>query len=152
MCICEFANINKEVKTQIIVGCLSQRLRRKALRDNPNLKVLLTYARAQEGSEAQATAVGKGVSSINAVKNEQRDTKISETHGKDQQSRFKHSSNIGNHKTTRLSTQQCRNCSRICGKCCHFAKVCKSKPKRQEIRQVVQTSTEEEPHTPLPRI
>ena len=107
---CEFANIDKEVKTQIIVGCLSQRLRRQALRDNRNLKDLLTYARAQERSEAQATAVEKGVSSINAVKNEQRDTKISKTHGKYQQSRFKHSSNIGNHKITRSSTQQCRNC------------------------------------------
>ena len=124
---------------------MSQRLRRQALRDNPNLKDLLTYARAVE----------KGVSSINAVKNEQRDTKISKTHGKYQQSRFKHSSNIGNHKTTRSSTHQCRNCGgifphtgdclakgkecRTCGKSGHFAKVCRSKPNRQDIRQVVPT-------------
>ena len=35
---------------------------------------------------------------------------------------------------------------RACGKSGHFAKVCRSKPKRQDIRQVVRTSTEEEPH------
>ncbi|CAB4019571.1 Hypothetical predicted protein [Paramuricea clavata] len=61
------------------------RLRRQALRDNPNFKDLLTYARAQKRSEAQATAVENGVLSINAVKNEQRDTKISKTHAKYQQ-------------------------------------------------------------------
>ena len=37
-------------------------LRRQALRDNPNLKDLLAYARAQDRSEAQATSVEKGVS------------------------------------------------------------------------------------------
>ena len=42
---CDFNNIDKEVKTQIIIGCSSQRLRRRALRDNPSLKDLLLVGR-----------------------------------------------------------------------------------------------------------
>ena len=156
---CEFANDDKEIKAQIIIGCSSQRLRRQALRDNPSLKDLLTNARAQERSEAQATAVEKGASPINAVKNEPRDTRNNKTHGKHRESKLKHPSNTGTYKTTQPSTQQCRNCGgifphigecpakgkecRACGKSGHFAKVCRSKTKRQEIRQVGQTPTVE---------
>ena len=32
---CEFADVDKEIKSQIILSCLSQRLRRKALRAQP---------------------------------------------------------------------------------------------------------------------
>ena len=117
---CEFANIDKEVKAQIIIGCSSQQLRRQALRDNPSMKDLLTIVRAQERSEAQATAVEKGASPINAVKNEPRDTRNNKTHGKHRESKLKHPSNTGTYKTTRPSTP--------------FAKVCRSKTKRQEIR------------------
>ena len=134
-------------------------LRRQALCDNPSLKDLLINARAQERSEAQATAVEKGASPINAVKNEPRHTRNNKTHGKHRESKLKHPSNTGTYKTTRPSTQQCRNCGgifphigecpakgkecRACGKSGHFAKVCRSKTKRQEIRQAGQTPTVE---------
>ena len=46
---CEFADVNKEIKSQIILSCSSQRLRRKALRDtNLTLETLLSEARALE--------------------------------------------------------------------------------------------------------
>ena len=143
---CEFANIDNE--------------------DNPSLKDLLTNARAQERSEAQATAVEKGPSQINAVRNEHRDvTKSNKTvrrQQQQQQPRFKHPNNTENHKTHRSSTQQCRNCGgifphigecpakrkecRACGKCGHFSKVCRSKFKRHKIHQVAHLPTDEEPH------
>ena len=159
---CEFADIDKEVKAQIIIGCLSQRLRRQALRDKPSLKDLLTNARAQERSEAQATAVEKGVSPINSVKSEPRDTRKSTTDGKHRESKFKHPNNTKNYKTTQPSTQQCRNCGgifphngdcpakgkecRACRKSGHFSNVCRSKPKREEIRRVAPKPTDEEPN------
>ena len=53
---CEFTDVDKEIKSQIIQSCTSQRLRRKVLRDSTmTLKALLAEARALEVSEQQAT-------------------------------------------------------------------------------------------------
>jgi len=52
---CEFTENDREVKSQIIQGCQSTRLRRKALREDLNLETLLSSARALEISEKQAT-------------------------------------------------------------------------------------------------
>ena len=55
---CEFTDVDKEVKSQIIQSCTSQRLRRKALRDSTmTLEALLAEARALEFSEQQATDI-----------------------------------------------------------------------------------------------
>ena len=52
---CEFADLDKEIKSQIIFSCSSQRLRRKALRDTTlTLETRLNEARALEISETQA--------------------------------------------------------------------------------------------------
>ena len=50
---CEFADTDKEIKSQIILSCSSQRLRRKAL----TLQALLDEARALEVSEKQAVDI-----------------------------------------------------------------------------------------------
>ncbi|KAL3866560.1 hypothetical protein ACJMK2_043849, partial [Sinanodonta woodiana] len=49
----------KEIKSQIIQGCLSTRLRRRALREEMDLTHLLTLARAMELSDKQATEIEK---------------------------------------------------------------------------------------------
>ncbi|KAK3716437.1 hypothetical protein QZH41_016846, partial [Actinostola sp. cb2023] len=55
---CEFTDVDKEVKSQIIQSCSSQRLRRKALKDSRmNLQALLDEARALEISETQAKEI-----------------------------------------------------------------------------------------------
>ena len=52
---CEFLDNDKEIKSQTILSCSSQRLRRKALRDKTmTLETLLNEARAIEISEKQA--------------------------------------------------------------------------------------------------
>ena len=46
---CEFANVNKEIKSQIIQCCASQRLRRKELKtQDMSLEALLDEGRALE--------------------------------------------------------------------------------------------------------
>ena len=64
---CNFGDIDREVKSQITIGCSSQRLRRRAFRDDPNLKDLLAAGEAQEGSEIQAAPVEKGGTSVNTT-------------------------------------------------------------------------------------
>ena len=45
---CEFANEDEEIKSHIVVSCSSSRLRRRALREDINLKDLLAYGRGLE--------------------------------------------------------------------------------------------------------
>ena len=55
---CEFTDVDKEIKSQIIQSCSSQRLRRKALKDAAmTLQSLLDEARALEVSEKQAIEI-----------------------------------------------------------------------------------------------
>ena len=54
---CEFDSNDKEIKSQIIQGCASTRLRRKALRDDMTLDTLIKEARALELSEKHASQI-----------------------------------------------------------------------------------------------
>lgn len=71
---CEFHNTDNEILSQIVQGCTSARLRRKALRDNFTLEQILDEARALELAETRASFIeDKGhstaQSSVNAVTN-----------------------------------------------------------------------------------
>lgn len=64
---CEFNDVDKEIKSQIIQSCTLQRLRQKTLRDSTvTLEALLAKARALEVSEQQATDI-ESPGSANAV-------------------------------------------------------------------------------------
>ncbi|CAC5368523.1 unnamed protein product [Mytilus coruscus] len=66
---CEFTETSKEVKSQIIQGCHSTRLKRKALREYTTLGGLISSARALELSEKQATEIEQSdKQSANAVR------------------------------------------------------------------------------------
>jgi hypothetical protein len=52
--LCEFHDKDSEILSQILQGCTSARLRRKALKENYNLKQVLDEARADELSEVRA--------------------------------------------------------------------------------------------------
>ena len=56
---CEFAAKDAEVKSQIVRGCTSTRLRRRALRENLTLTQLLDMARSLELAETQASWMEK---------------------------------------------------------------------------------------------
>ena len=51
---CEFTDKNTEIKSQMIQGCLSQKLRTKCLEEDKNLADLLTVARTMEIAQKQA--------------------------------------------------------------------------------------------------
>ena len=51
---CDFGNSEREIKSQILVGCSSARLRRRALREDMTLTDLLKHARSLEITELQA--------------------------------------------------------------------------------------------------
>ncbi len=46
--ICEFSSIENEIKIQLVEGCLSSRVRRKAIQDDFSLANILAYARSLE--------------------------------------------------------------------------------------------------------
>ena len=52
---CKFASVDNEFKSQIIQGCFSSRLRRRAIREEIDLDKLLASAQALELSEKQAS-------------------------------------------------------------------------------------------------
>ena len=65
---CEFDDVDKEIKSQIILSCSSQRYRRKALRDTTmTLETLLNEARDLEISETQAKDIESSGNVANAV-------------------------------------------------------------------------------------
>ena len=65
---CEFADIDREIKAQLIQCCSSTRLRRRALREpGTSLNDLLEYGRALELSEQQAAGMEESAVSVNAV-------------------------------------------------------------------------------------
>ena len=57
---CEFDNIEKEIKSQIIQSCLSNKVRRKALRDSDvTLQQILDFARAMDATDSHMTEIEK---------------------------------------------------------------------------------------------
>lgn len=69
---CNFHDTDREILSQILQGCSSSRVRRKALKDDMTLANVLAEARATELSDARAAeieqACSSDASSVNAVK------------------------------------------------------------------------------------
>jgi hypothetical protein len=66
---CEFADMDREIKTQVVPTCTSQQLRRKALRTEMTLQQLLDQGRAFELSHQQAREMeNNNTESVNQMK------------------------------------------------------------------------------------
>ena len=62
---CEFTNIDAEIKSQMIQGCLSTRLRRKALIDRTlTLDAIVVLGRSTELAEGQAKNIEQELKSL----------------------------------------------------------------------------------------
>ena len=78
---CEFGENDREAKSQIIQGCSSTRLRRRALREDMNLDDLLKLARSMESADRQANEIEKSdraTEEINASRKHQNGRKHTE--------------------------------------------------------------------------
>ena len=64
---CEFADNDKEIKSQIIQGCSSTRLRREGLREELSLDDLIKTSRALELSESQASQIENNTAETNVI-------------------------------------------------------------------------------------
>ena len=129
---CEFHNKDDEIKSQIIRGCLSTRLRRRALRQETTLKELLDHARAAELAEVQASSIEKSGTS----------TSTSESVNK-----VIHNKNVRKPKQSNDKSKDCYFCGgsyphsgscparnkkcNYCKKTGHFEKCCHSKSRDQ---------------------
>ena len=144
---CEFTNVDREIKSQIIQHCIWTKLRRKALSDsNISLSDLLHFGKTMEITDSQAAALEnedkRGVNSVGG-RWHSRDKGDSISNGRDKrngtQRRQDHVKSRGN------SESKCRNCNgqyphqggktscpaygkecRKCGKKNHFQAVCRS--------------------------
>ena len=155
---CEFAEVEKEIKAQIIQGCTSSRLRKRALRDDKlTLTQLLDTARVLELSDKQAQEI-EGEQSANFVSRNHH-ASGSKSKSKFQQNPNQNRQQSSNTKSTSAATnhtgskkcywcgaqphhprnkcpakdKQCKSCSKLG----HFSSVCRSKPdSRSSVRQV----------------
>ena len=147
---CDFANIDKEIKSAIIQNCSSKRLRRFALLDSEvTLAKILAKGRAFELSESPATGIENALESTsisNAVAEAVRpNTMTPNNNNHDQQQ-------TSSHRQDFHAPPQCQNCGGPwphsnniypakgksclnCGKPNHFAKVCRSARKAGVGRQ-----------------
>ena len=138
---CEFHDKDAKVKSQIISGCSSKRVRRKALREaNLTLQELLDFGRSLEISEGQATGIENATTSmsdlqVNKVKfrpKGQRDSTKTRRH-----TRVKTCFNCGGsypHMQGKSCPARCKLC-RVCQKPNHFERVCRSKvPGRVRVK------------------
>ena len=165
---CDFTDKDGEIKSQIIQGCYSHRLRTKCLEDDKELTNLLTMARTMEIANKQANSMTKDRTNDNSSMDNSVD-KI----------RFKNSGNMPSRRQTykppRRSTppsnvkpqQKCRNCGgnfphatkcpalglecHYCHKKNHLISVCRKKQRnsksQQRLREIAESGDESESDT-----
>lgn len=166
---CEFNDVNKEILSQIIQHCRSNRLRRRALRElDMTLQNLMDVGRAMEVAELQAQTMEeqceRSVNVMNKPKINSKHRRAGKPKGQ-----FKGKASAAANSTCRncggpyphatecpAKGKQCRNCKKLN----HFERVCKSKkseggkgshsstPKTNIVRELAvdhdQSSTDDE--------
>ena len=144
---CEFTNLDRELKRQILQGRTSNRLRRRGLRDDLSLQDLLQQARTLELADARASEMERA-ENANAVQHREKTQK--------RNSSSKQTKKCGWCGGQRHKREQCPAQGKIClncGKENHFANACRApkeaskgdKPRRRpqkphKVRQVEEQS------------
>ena len=171
---CEFTEVQREIKSQIISGCLSQKLRRKGLSEPSwNMEKLLEVGKALELSEIQALDIERCTESVSAVQerprprpNQGRARPIAEAQRETQRNRkcYACNGNFPHSGKCPAIGQECENCGYIghfalskrcpatgkvckqCNKMNHFMRKCRSVQvkKSDNVRTVASSHEEQE--------
>ena len=151
---CDFHDKDREIKDQIVQKCFSERLRRKALREDLTLSNLLKAARAMEIADVQAKAMENP--SVLKVSQQFKSSKERpghlETSGKTEQdeqreSRKKECFNCGGmwpHPSGRKSCPAWGVDCRKCGKKNHYARKCRATKAVRKIGNLSESEEEDE--------
>lgn len=132
---CDFSDKNAEIKSQIIQGCISNKLRRRALQEKQTLESILDIARSMELTEIQATGIEKSFTdnlSLNSIQNRDKqhryDKARQKQHGNKQKSTqcYMCGNEYPHAKKCPAEGQTCN----FCGKQNHFSVVCKSRKQK----------------------
>ena len=132
---CQFHDTAREIKDQVVQKCTSDRLRRKALREDLSLDNLLKAARAMELADHQAMAM-EGESEVLKVRQHEPVVKSENQEQSKQKVVDKKCYSCGGawpHLDGRRSCPAFGVDCRKCGVKNHFARVCKSKKKVRHI-------------------
>jgi len=122
---CDFSDINREIKTQIIHNCVSQQLRKKALREEMSLDDLLAAARSLEIADKHAEQMAGKQNEINHV-------------NKSKLKCFKCGGNFPHKERCPAIGKKCKKC----GAMNHFAVACRKidvdngKPSEKSVQQL----------------
>ena len=142
---CGFTDVDLEIKLQLTFGCVSKRVRRKALGEDISLDELIKYARAIESSGKQADIIEekKSRETVNRLNRPGRYSKLHQTKDKenDRKSNDKHKlcfscggefPHIGGREACPAFGKKCSRCQKFN----HFAKMCRSTSTNKELRMV----------------
>ena len=127
---CEFTDPNADIKSQIILGCSSSRLRRRALRESTlTLDQLLSHGRAMETAEKQATHIeqtNEESHEINRAQQQQSQQRPAQPNPRET-NRSRKCFNCGNNypHLDGICPAKGKAC-RLCQKMNHFARCCRS--------------------------
>lgn len=153
---CSFTDKTAEIKSQIIQGCKSSKLRRKALQENLNLSNLLLAARTMELANSQSKEMENGHS--NDLQYEQANKVKTQKNRRKPVQQNKVQQNHSN--THQNKTVKCRNCGgdfphrhgscpakgktcAYCKKRDHFVSVCFKKKKKERQYKVKQVDLDQ---------
>ena len=144
---CEFTDVDREIKAQIVQHCSSTKVRRKGLTNNVSLQVLLEYGRTLELTETRVADLEEkpATQEINKLQRKPDTWRRKNRNGKPRTEQ---------RGSPRKSDAKCRNCGGHypheggmsacpahdkeclnCGKMNHFQKFCMSRPRPQQSTQ-----------------